>query len=404
MAKSHIITGLDIGTSNIRVLVALRKSNSSDFEVLAQSQQPSTGVRKGVVINVDEAAKNIRQAINQAQEIVGQRINDVYINIGGSHIYASPSHGTIVVSRADQKISQEDIERVIQAAQTFSLPRNKEILNVFPKEFIVDNEGGIREALGMHGVRLEAEILTLCAFSPYLKNLTSAVLGAGLQIADVIPSPLAAARACITPRQKELGTVLLDIGSGTTGMVVYGEGDLIHTAIFPVGSFNVTYDIAIGFQADVELAEKIKKDFGCCMPFEKTKREKKKIERPDQEPLIFSHKMLTQIIEARISEIFDLVNKELKKISPSSQLPGGVVLTGGGARLPRIVELAKRELKLPARIGASQNFLGLERDPTWSTACGLVLGGSDLEEYQNLPVFGKGIAGKIKRIFKIFIP
>lgn len=407
MFKSNkIITGLDIGTDTIKTLVVLKNPEESDLEVLAQIKKPCSGVRKGVVVKPGKVSEEIRASIDEAQISSGQKISSVYSNINGSHLMAVFSKGVIAVSRADREISQEDINRVIQNAQTVSLPSNKEIIDIFPKEFIIDEEGGIKEALGMRGTRLEAEVLLLCVLSPYLQNLTKAISGANLQIADVQCSPIAAAEAVLTPQQKELGVALIDIGADTTGLAVFEEENLIHTAIFPIGANHITSDIAIGLRCDIDLAEKIKREFGTCV----LKREKKEKYKRDKikafGSLTFSRKMLIRIIEARVSEIFDQANKELKKISRQKLLPAGIVLSGGGAKLPKIVELAKRELKLPCRIGKPEGFLGLNGDPSLATVCGLVLGGVDSEPPPVFPGSGiwKRVISKIKGLFRVFVP
>lgn len=405
MAKTRIITGLDIGSSTIKTLVAQKKPREETLQVLSYSQKFSSGIRKGVVINIEEVSGIIGSCIKKAEEESRQKINGVYVNISGSHIFCTSSHGLVSVSRADQKISQEDIERVIQAAQTFSLPSNKEILEVLPKEFIVDGEKGIKEPVGMQGVRLEAEVLALGCFSPYLKNLTKAVLNSGLQINDLILTPVASSRAVLTLREKELGVALLDIGAATSGLAVFEEENLMHTAIFPLGSANITNDIAILLRTDIDTAERIKLEFGSCFYRGVKKKEKIKGEFL-KEPLVFSQKVLVDIIEARVSEIFDQVNKELKKVSRQALLPAGIVLTGGGVKLPKIIDLAKKQLKLPCRIGCPQGFSLSQDDPSLSTVCGLVLYGLDLEEGGIYPRFssGQGIGARLKRIFRIFIP
>lgn len=400
MAKSSIITGLDIGSGTIKVLVAQKEESEAELGVFFQTREISSGIRKGVVINPTEASVLIQEVLKKIRLEKNQKIDSVYVNVGGSHIFSTNSRGLISVSRADQKISQEDIERVLEASQTLSLPSNREILEVFPKEFIVDGQGGIKEVLGMEGVRLEVEVLILGGFTPYLKNLTKAVLNSDLQIADLIISPLASSRAVLTPREKELGVALLDIGAGTTGLVIFEEGDLIHTTIFPIGSGHITNDIAIGLKTDIDIAEKIKLEFGSCFLLGD---KKEKIEIGEGEFLIFSHKHLTRIIEARVSEIFEEVNKELKKISKKELLPAGIVLTGGGAKLPKIKELAKRKLGLAARIGKPRGFFPPQEDSSLATVCGLVLAGADLEEWPRVN-FRKGIGSKIKRILKTFIP
>lgn len=402
MAKSIIIAGLDIGTATVKTLICQKKPKRKELGVLAQAKEISSGVRKGVVINVEEISNLIKNSVKKAQDIAKEKIDSVLANVGGAHIFFTASHGLISVSRADQKISQEDIERVIQAAQTVSLPSNKEILSVIPKEFIIDNEGGIKEPLGLKGVRLEVEVVISGGFSPYLRNLTQAILASGFQIDDLILTPLASARAVLTPREKELGVTLLDIGAGTTGLAVFEEGELIYTTIFPIGSAHISSDIAVGLKCDIDTAENIKLEWGTCSF--KGSDKKTKVQTFEGETLIFSQKMLSKIIETRVSEIFEVVNKELKKISHQAKLPGGVVLTGGGAKLPKIKDLAKKELKLHCRIGLPRGFSPPLEDSELSAVAGLVLMGADLEIEKPLSSFGRGIVSRLKKIFKIFLP
>jgi cell division protein FtsA len=413
MAKPHIITGLDIGTNTIKTLVVQKRHGESDLEILSECREKSSGIRRGVVVNVEEASDVISACLKKAEEKSGRRINDAYVNVGGSHIFCAASRGLVSVSRADQKISSEDIERVIQAAQTFSLPSNKEILEVFPKEFIVDGERGVKEILGMRGVRIEAEVLAVGGFSPYLKNLTQAVLNSDLQINDLALTPLAGSRAVLAPREKELGVAILDIGAGNSSLAIFEEGNLIHIAIFPIGGSNITNDIAIGLRTDIDTAERIKLDFGLCVS-KKTKGKEKMREikgGSDSESVVFPQKSLAGIIEARVSEIFEQVEKELKKISRQGLLPAGIVLVGGGAKLPKIIELAKKELKLPCRIGRpNKGIFPPQEDPVLATVCGLVLMGADLEGGHGAPGFNfhrgfeANFGAKLKKIFKNFLP
>ena len=410
MAKPLIVTGLDIGTSSIKVLVASQKQGASDFEVLYQVKEPSFGVRKGVVVDIEKISRIIQIIFNKIRTETGFKIGSVYVNISGSHIFATSSRGLVSVSRADQRVSEEDIERVLQAAQTFSMPSNKEILDIFPREFIVDGEGGIKEAVGMQGVRLEVEVLAVAGFSPYKNNLIQAVLDSDLQILDIVPSPLASASAVLSQRQKELGVALLDIGAGTSELAVFEEGNLIHLAIIPIGSGNITNDIAVGLKTDIDTAEAIKIERGCCIFKGNDKKEKIQTEEEEEEPVYFSQKSLTKIIEPRVSEIFNEIQKELKKVSKQGMLPSGIVFTGGGAKLPKIVELAKKELKLPCRLGRPAAFSGLEDELAFSTVCGLILKGAASEGQEawyfgKKPfISGKRIKEKIKKFFKIFLP
>ena len=399
MAKPSIIAGLDIGTSKIKVLL-VSQSNEGKLELVLKKEENSEGVRRGVIIDPERISDILRGLFSRISEEVGQKINSVYLNLGGSHIFCTPSHGLISVSRADQKISEEDINRVLKEAEAINLSSNKEIFDVLPKEFIINGEKGIKEPLGLQGVRLEVEVLALGDFSPYLKNAREAVLGANLKILDMVPNPLAAARAVLTEKQKESGVALLDIGAGTTGFAVFEEGNLLHLAILPVGSANITNDIAIGLKIDAEIAERIKIEYGASIF--KGKNVHQEIDIGEEAPLIFSQKFLTKIVEDRILEMFEEVNKELKKIGRERKLVGGIVLAGGGAKLPKIAELAREKFHLPSRVGKPKGILGLDDDPGLATVCGLVLGGADFERKTSKSK--EGLGSKIKKIFKIFIP
>ena len=421
MARNQIVTGLDIGTHTIKALV-LQKKKQKDLEVLSYKEISSFGLRKGAVVNIDETAKNVQSILSEIEKDCKRKINSVFVNIGGSHLYVTPSDGIISVSRADQRISKEDVERVLQATRAVNIPSNEEVLDVFPREFIIDDQKGIKQPLDLTGVRLEAKVLLLCVFSPYFINLTQAVLHSKLQINDVIPSPLAAAKAVLTPQQKELGVALIDIGAATTSLAVFEEGELLHLAVFPIGSDNITYDIAIGLKTEVAVAESIKKQYGTCI-FAKSEKEKlehgrKKIEISSSKgihlaegqisdldnSLIFTKKNLVDIIEPRVSEILDLIQKELKKIGRQELLPGGVVLTGGGAKIPKIKELTKETLKLACKIGVPNQISGIQDDPSLATVAGLALGGVDFEDEEGILGVAKGWGAGFKKLFRAFMP
>jgi cell division protein FtsA len=299
--SSNIIVGLDIGSHSIKMLVAQQREGGGELEVLGFGEELSSGIRKGAVVNPEEVSKHIFALKGRLENISKQKIQEVVVNVGGSHIFTVPSHGIVAVSRADGQISQEDVDRVLQAAQAFSLPSNKEILEVFPQQFVVDGEEQVKEVVGMKGVRLEADVLAVCGFSPYVKNLTDAVIGADLEILDVVASPLMSVATVLTPRQKELGAAVVDLGAGTTGLSIYEEGDLIHTATFPIGSENITNDIAIGLRTEPHIAEQVKVEFGSCQGIKGKKIEK--MEATDGTVISFSQKMLTHIIDARVKEI-----------------------------------------------------------------------------------------------------
>ncbi len=405
--KGNIVTGLDIGTHSIKALVA--QKNQKEWEVLSYAEIPSFGLRKGAVVNVEETSKNVQMIMSGIEKDCNRRINSAFVNIGGSHLYITPSDGIISVSRADQRISKEDVDRVLQATRAINIPSNEEVLDVFPREYIIDDQKGIKNPEDLTGIRLEAKVLLLCVFSPYFVNLTQAVLNSKIQINDVVPSPLAAANAVLTPQQKEVGVALIDIGAATTSLAVFEEGELLHLAVFPIGSSNITNDIAIGLKTEVAIAESIKKQHGTCM-FARTDKDKKdqvrkKIEVFDRSSsLNFTKKDLVDIIEPRVSEILDLVQKELKKIGRQQLLPGGIVLTGGGAKIPRIKELTKDTLKLSCEIGTPKGILGLQDDPALATVAGLALGGVDFDEEPGILGLTKGFGSGFRKWFRNFIP
>jgi len=403
MSKIPTIAAVDVGTSAIKAIIVQKSPEEAGLKVLGRAENISSGVRKGVVSDSESVAKIIRITIEEAKREAGQEVDEVYANINGMHIFCLSSKGLISVSRADQEIAQEDVDRVIDAAKTFSLPPNKEILETFPREFIIDREKGIKNPVGLHGIRLETEVIAVGGFTSYSKSLSQAILSANLQVSDLILGPVAAARAVLTNQEKELGALVIDFGAGTTGISVYEEGVLLHTAVLPVGTNNIRNDIAIGLKVDIETAEFIKNEFGNSILGEKSiKKEKLKISSGEE--ITFQRNELKKIAEPRIVEILDEIEKELKKISKSRLLPGGVVVTGGGSKIPGLVEFTREKLGLPCRLGVPRRFLSLDEDPSLSTLCGLVLCGMDIEEEDEGKINFKGTFSKIKKFFSNFIP
>jgi len=395
---SKIITGIDIGTVSIKAVAAIKNPDRSEFEVLAKVQRPVSGVRKGVVSNVEEVSQAISECVKEIGLQTNQKINGVYVNINGSHIVSSSSRGLVSVSRADQKISSEDIERVIQAAKAFPMSQNKEIIDVFPREFMIDGVGGIKDPLDMQGIRFEADVLIMEGFSQYLKNVSQSILKIGLHVNDLIPGVISASRSVLSPKEEERGVAILDIGASTSSLAVFEETMLLHAAIFPIGSNNITNDIAIGLKCDIDTAEKIKLEFGSCV----TAKGEKKMEKVSGE-VLFTKANLRRVINARVCEIFDLVKGDLEKISKSGLLPAGIVITGGGSLLPGITELARKEFKLSSRTGNPSGFNPSIEDPAFAVACGLVIAGHELEDEQGPQIFGN-MKDKIKRFFKSLTP
>jgi cell division protein FtsA len=399
--KQRILVALDIGTNSLKMAIAKIKEDGG-LEILGVVEEPSSGVRKSVVVRPEETAKRIASLVRKAEQMTSVHIKEVIVSLGGSRLFAVSSHGLVAVSRADGDISKEDVDRVLQAAQTFSLSQNQEILEAYPTQYVVDGEEGIREPIGMKAVRLETDVIAVCLFSPDLKNLTAAVLEANLEIAGVVPSPLAAAYGMLSAQEKEMGVAVVELGAGTTSLAVFEEEDLKHIAILPVGAENITHDIAIGLRIEHDLAERIKTEFGTC--FGSKGKRMEKIELANGETFTFSSKFVGHIIEERVKEIFQLLNKELKKLGKQGQLPGGVVICGGGAKLPKIAEFAKKELKLPVKIGSAKGLITLQEDPAFLGVLGLLVGHLQDEESTSVTQKSSRTAGFLKKLLKSFIP
>lgn len=415
MAKEQIFVGLDVGSSVIRVVVGKQESELGNPSIIGVGEAPSSGIRRGVIVDIDEAVSSISEALEKAERMTGLTIDHAVVSVGGAQITSHESHGVIAVARADGEITESDVVRVVDASQAISIPANREILHVIPKNFTVDGQTGIKDPVGMSGIRLEVDSQIIQASVPFIKNLTKCIMQAGLEIDDLVLAPLAAAQAVISKKQKELGVVVIDLGGGTTGMVVFEEGDLMSSTILPVGSMHITNDLAIGMRTSVDTAEKVKLQFGQAEMREVKKDSEIDLTKIDkQEEGRVSIKHVAEIIEARLEEIFDLVNKELKKINKDGQLPAGAILTGGGAKLPGVVELAKKHLRLPVSVGlpgSVTTVIDRVDDPSFATSVGLVLWANEflLGKSRTVNKFARKVlendtVNKMRKWFKSFLP
>ncbi|MCD6115266.1 cell division protein FtsA [bacterium] len=400
MAKPIIAT-IDIGSSTTKGIVCQKLEDKDQYQVLTHSVLKSEGVRKGAVVDPQKTAEVLKKLKSRLEALSRTRIKNIVVNINGHHIFVQPVKGAVAISRADQKVSQEDIDRVQDEARATSLPLNKEVLDIYPREYIIDEEKGIKDPLGLRGIKLEMEGIVTCVFSPYLKNLKEAVASLDLNIVDIIPSPIADAYALLTPQQKELGVALIDIGAGTTSMAVFEEGQLIHLTVFPCGSSNISNDIAIALKTEIDIATRIKEEFGKLI-FSKTNR-KEKLKLDSGEVFVFSTREFSKAARARIEQIFNHIKKELKKINKYGKLPAGVVLTGGGSKIPGLVDYAKKELSLPVRLGKLSKFISPHLDERFSVACGLAVFGLEEEEQEEEGVLSR-ITQAFRKIIKIFTP
>lgn len=411
--KDSIIAGLDVGSNNIRLVVGQKVENG--LNIIGLAETASSGISKGIINSVEDAVSCIAEAEEKAERMTGAPIEKAYIAISGVHIISSASRGVIAIAKADGEIREDDVERAIEAAQTISSPPNYEVLHVIPLTFAVDNQKDIRDPVGMNGIRLEVEVLIIQGLSTQIKNLTKVVYRAGLDVEDLVVGVLASAEAVLSKRQKELGAAVLNIGSSTTSLAVFEEGDVIYTKIIPVGSAHITSDLAIGLRSSLDTAEEIKIKYGNANPQTIDKREDIDLSNITEGEIgVVSRRHTAEIIEARVEEIFKLADSELAKIEKSGKLPAGIILTGGGAKLNGILEAARRIFRLPSSIGYPRGDIitAIEKinDPSLTTALGLVLWGNNLQNSGG--GFGRRAkfsvidetAGRIKKWFKSFLP
>lgn len=411
MAKSRIVASLDIGSSKIRTVVGVMSEDSVIPNIIGVGIAPSTGLRKGAVIDVEETINSISSSLEDSERMAGEPINHVFLGVGGNHIDSLNSRGVIAVANSENEISEDDVDRVLEAAQAVTIPSNRRILRIIPKTFTVDEQKGIKYPVGMTGIRLEVETHIITGFEPVVKNLEKCVLQSGVDIDDIIPACLASAEAVLSKRQKELGVVVVDIGCGGTSVSVFEDGATLHTAVIPVGGENVTNDVAIGMRTSIDTAEKIKIEYGSVNPEEVNDRETIDLSLISKiDTHLVSKKQVVEIIQARYHEIFVLVRDELAKIHRDGMLPAGVILTGAGSKMAGIIDLARETLNLPAQIGFPQNYDGVVDkidDPAYATAIGLLLWGSRFEgrHHSGLKAlnFKKGLSS-VKKWFKNLIP
>jgi cell division protein FtsA len=380
--KGSTAVGLDVGSSNIRAVILQNFEDEERPRVMGIGIAPSFGIRRGVVADVDETIRSVNEALKNAERTSGIPITRVISSVGGNHIRYQESQGVVAIAKADGEITQDDVMRSLTAAETISLPSNTEIIHVIPRNFVVDDQKDIKDPIGMNGIRLEVNAVLILGATPVIKNLSKCVYQAGVEIDDMVFSGLAAARAAFNKRQKELGVILIDLGGGTTNFVVYEEGELVQVGVIPIGGGHITNDVAIGLRTSIDVAEKVKINYGSALPGEINKKDTINLAEIDQsEEGEISRHHVAEIIEARLEEIFNLIDKELRKTGRSGMLPAGAVFVGGGAKLPGVVDLSKKILRLPAQTGFPLELGGIVDkvdEPGFVSAVGLALWGAEI--------------------------
>jgi cell division protein FtsA len=384
--RENIIVGLDIGTTKICAIVG--EVTDSGLDIVGIGTHPSKGLRKGVVVNIDATVESIRKAVEEAAHMAGVEIHSVICGIAGSHIRGFNSHGVVAVK--SREVSPSDIKRVLDAARAVAIPPDREILHVLPQEFIVDEQDGIMDPLGMSGVRLEAKVHIVTGATTSTQNIIRCCRRTGLQVNDIVLDQLAASEAVLIPDEKELGVLLVDIGGGTTDFVVFAQGAVRHTAVFALGGNHLTNDIAVGLRTSLADSEKIKIKYGCASTSMVKKEET--IEVPNvggRRARSLSRQILAEIIEPRVEEIFTLVHQEVVKAGYEDLISSGVVLTGGTASLEGLPEFVEGIFDLPVRRGYPMGVGGLldvVNNPMYATGVGLVLYGKRYASEARYPV------------------
>ncbi|GFN30399.1 cell division protein FtsA [Paenibacillus xylaniclasticus] len=417
MSNNDIIVSLDIGTSKIRAIIG--EVTNGTINIIGVGSADSEGIRKGAIVDIDQTVRSIRNAIDHAERMVGIQIDEVYVGIQGNHIALQTNHGVVAVSNEDREIGEEDIERVMQAAQVVALPPEREIIGVVPKQFLVDGLEGISDPRGMIGVRLEVEATIITGTKTSLHNLLRCVEKAELQIADRVLMSLASGSMSLTKDEKSIGTALIDVGAGSTGISIFEGGGLVASSTLPVGGEHVTNDISYGLRTHAEQAEKIKLKFGCSLVSDAAEDQKFKVMRMGSNvEKEFSQVDLANIIEPRMQEIFHLVRQEIKRLGYADKVHG-YVLTGGTVSMPGTLGLAQQELESSVRI-AVPDFIGV-RDPAFNNGVGILHYALRMSRSRNTSVSAKktasrkatassvstspkpGLFEKLKNIFSEFI-
>ena len=408
MSREKLVAGIDIGNNKVRTIIALMEPEKKEPNIIGIGLSPSFGLRKGSVVDAEELTSNISASLEDAERMSGVPVHHVFLGIGGPHVESNSSRGVVAIG--GKQITEMDVSRAYEAAEAIALPQNRHHLHTIPKEFSVDNQSGIKNAIGLSGIRLEMDAHIISGQSQIIENIERTTQKTGVDIDGFVASFLAAGEAVLTRRQKELGVVLIDIGCDQTSVAVYEEGSILHSIVLPIGGSSVTNDIAIGMRTSVDTAEKIKIEYGTTMPEEVKDSEiidLSLISRIDSQKI--SKKHLAEIIQARYHEIFVMIKDELRQIGRDGMLPAGAILTGSASKISGALDVARDTLGLPIQIGFPTQVTGLldkVDDPGFATAVGLVLWGSKNEPTKyglKMPNIG-GVFSGIGRLFKKLLP
>jgi cell division protein FtsA len=371
--EERLIVGLDIGTSKVLAIVG-EINPAGEIEIIGVGHHVARGMRKGVVANIESTVQSIQRAVEEAELMAGCQIYSVYAGIAGAHIGSFNSHGVVAIR--DEEVRSGDIERVIEAARALAIPNDQKVLHILPQEFVIDGQEGIREPIGMSGVRLEAKVHIITGAVSAAQNVIKCIRRCGLEVDDIILEQLASSQAVLTEDERDLGVCLVDIGGGTTDIAIFTEGAIRHTAVIPIAGDQVTNDIAVALRTPTQAAEDIKKRYGCALI--QLAHSDETIEAPsvgDRPPRRLARQTLAEVIEPRVEELFELVKRELRRSGFEELIGSGIVLTGGSSKMDGIVELAEEVFHVPVRLGMPNHIAGLSevvKNPIYSTGVGLI--------------------------------
>lgn len=401
MGKNNWVVGLDIGTTKVSAIVG--EPNGGGVDIVGIGTHPSKGLRKGVIVNIEATVNSIRRAVEEAELMAGGEIDRVYTGIAGSHIRGVNSHGIVAIK--DKEVKGADVSRVIDAAQAIAIPLDREMIHVIPQEFVVDEQDGVKDPVGMSGVRLEAKVHIVTGAATSAQNIIKCCNRAGLNVCDIVLEQLAAAEATLSFDEKELGVALVDIGGGTTDIAIFSKGALIHTSVLSLGGNHITNDVAVGLRTPAQEAERIKQKYGCALTALVEKDET--IEVPSvggRQSRVVSRQILAEVIEPRVEEMMNLVRQDIVRAGCEDLIASGIVLTGGSAIMEGFPELAEQVFQLPVRRAQPQNIGGLVdvvKSPMFSTGVGLVHFGMREERNGASPrSHDYGVYHKVKGRFK----
>jgi len=379
VAKENVIVGLDIGTSKVAAIIG-EVSEDDQIEVIGVGLSPSKGLRKGVVVNLETTTAAIEKAVSDAEMMAGVEVGSVFVGVAGGHIRGINHHGVIMVpNRKSRAITKADIDRVVNQAQAIEMPIEREILEALPREFIVDDQRGIRDPVGMSGTRLEALIHIVTGAVTSVQNIVKAINGAGLAVEDIVLQPMASSNAVLEQDERDLGVILIDMGAGTTDVVIYVSGAIWHTGVVPLGGEKVTDDIAIGLRTPLPNAEEIKINAGYALVSAASDDTIQVASVGGRQPRTITKRALAEIIEPRMEELLELVYREIQTSGYGDMAPAGVVMTGGASMLEAVPEMAEQIFDMPVRIGYPRQVRGLAdkvKDPIYATGVGLILHGA----------------------------